>query len=167
MTTRLRRSVLTRVMGGAWFQWLLTLQLAFLAWALVAAPGLEAGQLGPLILLFVPYAVLWTSGVTAWAEVDDTGLRWRYFVRVQLTWAQVTGIELTSRSTPGVIGPSQRLIRIRTAQGPARLIAPALSGGQRDTAEFALAVVAAARQHGVPVEGAGGPRWRDVPAIAA
>jgi hypothetical protein len=91
---------------------------------------------------------LWLRGVTAWAEVDDAGVRWRYWMKYDYAWHEVTRIALGQRVVSQV-GPgpdvSQPAILVRT-RGDEDFIRPAASCW-RHRKEFGTAVVRFAAAH--------------------
>jgi hypothetical protein len=165
--TRLRRSPYARLFAGCVFQPLLTMGMAILLVTLVglawfggfgavlsgAAPGL-------------PWVAAWLVGVTAHAEVDEAGVRWRYYRTGTLGWADVERVRLGVLIPSGGWGPQAAMwVRVGSRD---HVIAPALGCSRKARVAFGQALVAQARAHKVRVEiPRNDPRWSDVARRAA
>src|SRR6266545_2408604 len=130
---RLRRPVRARLFSGP-LQTLLTLN----AIVTVGLLGLAiAGKIDftdwAQYLFEALLAALWLPGVTAWAEVDDAGLRWRYWMKCDLAWRDVARVALGQRAI-AQYGPgpdlSQPAIIVRS-KGDDEFVRPAAACGWR------------------------------------
>jgi hypothetical protein len=93
-------------------------------------------------------AVLWVFGLTAWAEADREGVRWRGFVRRQFSWAEIERVAVVRPRLAGVNPGANLVVRVRGRNrviGPASMVGPNLVDFARD-----LAVLAAER--GIPAD---------------
>lgn len=157
--TRLRRSLYARLYAGPPFQPLLTagvlIQLvivAALAWYGGLGTLLSAGAAGFL------WPAAWLIGVTAHAEVDGAGVRWRYYRTGRLAWTDVERVRFGVRTT-SAIWTQRAAIWVRVG-GRDHVIAPALGCSHAARTEFGRALVAQARAHKVRVEiPPNDPRW--------
>jgi hypothetical protein len=102
--------------------------------------------------LGVVLGALWWRVFTAWAEFDDDGVRWRFWVRSEYRWPQIVRIDLTEmhRLTSASETPVIVVQWRGSAEHPADSddIRPARGGGHHRR-EFALALLEAAARHGV------------------
>lgn len=146
---RLRRPLLTRLFSSA-LQTLLTVYALAVAGMLVAA---VAGRLDwsywPLYLVDLAAVAVWLLGVTAWAEADDSGVRWRYWMKQDVPWRDVSRVALGQRAIVQY-GPgpdrSQPAILVR-GKGDEDFVRPAAMCG-RHRREFGTAVLELAGRHG-------------------
>jgi hypothetical protein len=145
---RLRRPVRARLFSGP-LQTLLTLN----AIVTVGLLGLAiAGKIDfndwAQYLFEALLVALWLPGVTAWAEVDDAGLRWRYWMKCDLAWRDVARVALGQRAI-AQYGPgpdlSQPAIIVRS-KGDDEFVRPAAACG-RGRKEFGTAVLRFAAAH--------------------
>ncbi|HEU5265503.1 MAG TPA: hypothetical protein VFU35_02340 [Jatrophihabitans sp.] len=160
MSVRLRRGIWARCASSG-TQFVLTLFGGFAVFALIYGAvhgrggGWTVGGVVALVVLFVP----WIAGLTAWARVDDDGIRWRYWLKYSYRWEQITRITLTNRDL--VMAPSGfnsvptivvhgRTRRGKPGAGFEDSVRP-VEGTGRNRRAFADAVVAAARAHGTKV----------------
>jgi hypothetical protein len=150
---RLRRGLGARLAGGnvPLLQTLLTLGLvvwvALLAiTTFVVHPGLGAAlrAAGPGLVV----VALWLVGATAWAEVNDDGIRWRYYSTRTLPWSDVERVELGSRRVGAQAG--EPVVRIQ-ARGRRSLVTPASQCRRPALIEFGNAVADQAAAHGIEV----------------
>lgn len=109
----------------------------------------------PALVFFVP----WLAGVTAWARADDTGIRWRYWLKTEFRWEQIRRIELTKREfvlresgvrTRSIVVFGKPAAGEKAETADEDNIRPAEAAG-RHLSEFGREVSALARQHGVHV----------------
>src|SRR2546430_10749685 len=82
---RLSRSLFGRLFGGTMPQMACTLFLV-ISVPLMLSGGDEKLRLGAVDVVVV---VLWVFGLTAWADADREGVRWRGFVRRRFSWAEI------------------------------------------------------------------------------
>jgi hypothetical protein len=148
---RLRRPLVARLFASG-----LQLFLTFVAVITIPVLGLTIwkGDLAmwPFLLVDVLLVALWLRGVTAWAQADDEGLRWRYWARWDHPWSKISRVTLTRHSNTfayHAAGPP--IILVRAKGGDEDFIVPARGCG-RHRREFGSAVLAAARAHGVRTE---------------
>ncbi|MBO0870156.1 MAG: hypothetical protein J2P15_16480 [Micromonosporaceae bacterium] len=159
---RLRRSLSARLFSSG-PQIFLTLAAAMTVLIVVAAILTRRAHLEfwyyDLIdaLLFA----LWLRGATAWAEADEHGVRWRYWIRHDLPWHRVSRVSLGERDplTRLLPGGRQPVIWIRTNDGEVEYIRPAL-GMRRRRRDFGSRLLRLAEQAAVPGEVTGG-RWNE------
>lgn len=157
----LRRPLAARLFATT-FQKVLTLvALVFL----VSVGGSVASgnwSMWPYLVAQAAMVALWLRGFTAWARVDDEGLHWRYWVRWDHPWPEITRVTLTRRALLATVvgngGPPIILVRTR---GDEDFIVPALACG-RHRREFGTAVLAAARSRGTRTEVVS-TRWNEDP----
>lgn len=152
---RLHRTlVIGRLLGGGAHPLLLAFASAC---AVLGALMLGGGQSSPVlgcVLLAgaVGSGAGWLRGFTAWAEFDDDGVRWRYWVRHAYPWPQIARIDLseqhrlTSASEFPVIVVQWRASGEQPADSDD--IRPARGCG-RHRREFGAALLEAAARHGV------------------
>lgn len=161
---RLRRTWNARLFGS-WSQLALTLYAAaFLALlGLQGASGSLSGRYWYFYLVDAVVAVLWLRGITAWAEADEHGVRWRYWTKTDLPWRRVERVALGERAVLASPQPLPRTrepaILVRTKSHDTEIIWPA-RGMSRRRREFGTALLALARAHGVATAVTGG-RWNE------
>lgn len=161
---RLRRTWGARLASSG-LQLLLTLYVAFTVAFVVlfVATGRAEWQYWYFYLLDVLLAALWLRGVTAWAEADDEGVRWRYWIRHEAPWGKVSRVALGERAVLFSPYPFARTrtpaIEIRARGRDEVYIRPAAAMGRRRR-EFGTQLLRLAREHGVRAEVTGG-RWNE------
>lgn len=146
---RLRRPALARLFSSP-LQTLLTLYAAVTVGLVVAA---VAGSLDwsywYLYIIDVIAFAVWLLGVSAWAEVDDNGVRWRYWMKTELPWRDVSRVALGQRARVFQTRPGpdfgQPAVLVRS-KGDEDFIRPAAGCGRRRR-EFGTAVLQAAQAH--------------------
>ena len=156
-TVRLRRGVFARL-GGSGVQLLLT--MAALGGLFSIGYPISQGRLPSLPwtfwLVYVPPFALWLAGVTAWARADETGVSWRYWMKQEMRWEQITRVTLTKRV---LLGQQSGFNRVRTIAIRWRTTGPDHHSSTSDVnirpadfcgrhqRRFATALIALAEQH--------------------
>lgn len=104
--------------------------------------------------VFALYFLPWLAGVTAWARVDEAGIRWRYWYRQGYIWQQISQVELTERRLAGAPALLNRATTIavhgRAERDFEEYIRPAERAGP-GLRRFADELSAQARRNGVQV----------------
>lgn len=150
---RLRRGVGARLAGGAvpFLQTVLTLGVVVWVAMIGMVVGLADAGVNEVLAAAapgLPVVVLWLVGVTARAQVDDGGLRWRYYRSCAVGWADVERVLLESRLVGAAAG--EPVVRV-VVGGHRRLVSPASQCRWPALIEFGIAVADRAAAHGVEV----------------
>lgn len=142
---RLGRSLAGRVAGGALFQLVLGIvAIVLLIRAIVPTSGSHgSSELTTLVVGLVALA-LWLLGVTAYAEADAEGIRWRYYLPHRVRWSEIERISLVLVN----MGWRDRHLIVVRASGEDHRIIPASACGPGRT-EFARQLLSYASTQGV------------------
>lgn len=152
MGIRLHRSLYGRVVGGARLQPLVALFVVLLPIRLIVlAAGASHDQslpIGATALVLLAFVVVLLAGATGWAEADDAGVRWRYYLRHQFGWHEIEQIRLVVKgvSIGGVL--HQLVVR---AGGRDHVVIPAHAAGSGRVA-FGRQLLAEAGRRGIAVQ---------------
>jgi hypothetical protein len=148
MTVRLRRPLYARLFSSG-LQALLTVYTAVTVGFVVAAVAGSFDWAYWYVFVFDVVVVgVWLLGVTAWAEVDDRGIRWRYWMKHDYPWGDVSRVALGQRAmSPMFPGPDVRqpVILVR-CKGDEDFVRPAVLC-RRHRREFGNALLQQATAH--------------------
>lgn len=148
MAQRLRRPLHARLFSSALQALLTAYAAATLGFVVAALAGSFDWAYWYVFLIGAIAGWMWLLGVTAWAEVDDEGIRWRYWTKQDYAWREVSRVALGQRAvTPLYAGPDirQPAILVRS-KGDEDFVRPALRCG-RKRREFGDAVLDLAATH--------------------
>lgn len=146
---QLRRPVLARLFSSA-LQTLLTVYaLAVSGMVVAAVSGKLDWSYWPLYLVDLAAVAVWLLGVSAWADADDGGVRWRYWMKQDIAWQDVTRVALGQRAVVQYRpGPDRKQPAILvSSRGDEDFIRPAAMCG-RHRRDFGTPLLALAAQHG-------------------
>lgn len=118
----------------------------------VQLTGSDGAELSTVVATPV-VLILWLVGVSAHAEVGQRGVRWRYYLRHDIPWADVERISLT---VTGMGWGARHSIVVRSG-GRDHRITPAAPPG-RGRIDFARQLFAYAEAAGVPASNEGWAR---------
>lgn len=155
-TVTLRRNVWARLVGGYWFQFLLS--VGVITFVLLIGTVLWFGVslqvapfAGPLVIL-----AFWLLGVFASARADRVAVRMRYYQTRVYAWVDIEQVTFTVRTYLGRSGEAVAYLRVG---GRDHLVRPLSQCSEAARLEFGDALISFAQARGVPV--AVDPReWR-------
>jgi hypothetical protein len=159
---RLKRGIGARLLGGMLFQWALSFGLAIIPAVLIftAIIAITSHIAWPFdgsdalsLLPGSPCAAIWLMGVTAHAEVDETGVSWRYYVRHAYAWDEIEEIEFGGTLLAAGQTPLRQPAIFVIAGGHRHKVAPAVGVSARHLSEFGHRLGLEAERHGISVGG--------------